>query len=341
MTSRKIFFKQISGAGIDAGIPNVILPQQKPANDKIWAGLLHLSFNFALGIKSFGGIRTEFEPVELLWNDAIAKMAREGLNMVVLDLGDAIRYDSHPEIAVKNAWSPERLREELDKIRELGMEPIPMLNFSTGHDAWLGKYARMVSTESYYTVCKDLIKEVIDIFNTPRFFHLGMDEETAQNQLAVGFEHIIVRQKELWWGDFYTLIGEVLKNGSRPWVWSDYYWHNPELFLKYMPKSVVQSNWYYGESFDEKTVRVQTYSDLENYGYDQIPTGSYHANNEKCFLNTVKFCEKNIEDTRLLGFLQTFWKPITEEYRDTILKGIELTGNAKRWFEENHGVKQQ
>lgn len=307
----------------------------KAANDKIWAGLLHLSFNFALGIANFGGIRTEFEPKELLWNDAIAKMAKVGMNMVVLDLGDAIRYDSHPEIAVRNAWTPERLREELDKIRKLGLEPIPLLNFSTGHDAWLGKYARMVSTESYYTVCKDLIQEVIDIFNVPRFFHLGMDEETAQNQLSVGFEHIIVRQKELWWGDFYTLIGEVLKNGSRPWVWSDYYWHNPEFFLKYMPKSVIQSNWYYDERFEEKIKEVKTYLDIERYGYDQIPTGSYHDNNAKSILGTVQFCEKKIEDSRLLGFLQTFWKPITEEYRERILKGIELTGEAKKWFDIN------
>lgn len=318
-----------------SNISNVLLSQKNPTDDKIWSGLLHLSFNFALGIANFGGIRTEFEPEESVFNDAITKMAQVGMNMVVLDLGDAIRYDSHPEIAVRNAWTPERLREELDKIRKLGMEPIPLLNFSTGHDAWLGKYARMVSTDSYYTVCKDLIKEVIDIFNVPRFFHLGMDEETAQNQLSVGFEHIIVRQKELWWGDFYTIVGEVLKNGSRPWVWSDYYWHNPELFLKYMPKSVIQSNWYYDERFEEKIKEVETYLDLEKYGYDQIPTGSYHENNEKSILNTVQYSEKNIEDIRLLGFLQTFWKPITEKYRERILKGIELTGGAKKWFEAN------
>ncbi len=279
-------------------ISNGLLVQHESANEKIWACLLHLSFNFALGIEKFGGIRTEFEPQESIWKDSIAKMAKEGMNMVVLDLGDAIKYDSHPEIAVKNAWTPEWLREELDIIRKLGMEPIPMLNFSTGHDAWLGKYARMVSTDSYYAVCKDLIKEVIDIFDVPRFFHLGMDEETAKHQLHVGFEHVIVRQKELWWGDFYTMVGEVLKNGSRPWVWSDYYWYHPEVFLKYMPKSVLQSNWYYWENFDlnkldgKSRVRVKSYIDLEAHGYDQIPTGSYHAENEKSIGNTVQFCKK-------------------------------------------------
>ncbi len=303
--------------------------------DKIWAGLLHLSFNVALGIKKFGGIRTEFEPVESLWNDAITNLARNGFNMVVLDLGDAILYDSHPEIAVRNAWTPDRLRIELEKIRRSGLEPIPLLNFSTGHDAWLGKYARMVSTDQYYAVCRDLIKEVITIFDVPRFFHLGMDEETTKNQLSVGFEHIIVRQKELWWGDFYSIIGEVFKNGSRPWVWSDYYWHNPELFLKFMPKSVMQSNWYYNESFDENISYVKAYLDLEKFGYDQIPTDCYTDEDPKSFYNTVKYCSEKIDDSRLYGFLQTFWKPITEEYRDLTMKGIDHAGNAKKWYFEN------
>jgi hypothetical protein len=332
MTNVKNGVDQTPGNGIDYNL-QTLGTQQTAKKEKIWAGLLHLSFNFALGIKNFGGIRTEFEPVEILWNDAISKMAKEGMNMVVIDLGDAIRYESHPEIAVKNAWTPVRLRQELEKIRSLGLEPIPLLNFSTGHDAWLGIYARMVSTESYYTVCRDLVNEVINIFGAPRFFHLGMDEETAQNQLSVDFEHIIVRQKELWWGDFYALIGEVLKNGSRPWVWSDYYWHNPDLFLKYMPKSVVQSNWYYDENFETKRTYITAYLDLEANGYDQIPTGSYHSNNERSIGNTVQYCKENIDGPRLLGFLQTFWKPITEEYRERILKGIELTGNAKKWFD--------
>ncbi len=40
---------------------------------------------------------------ESLWNDSLNKMVADGLNMVVIDLGDAVKYKSHPEIAVKNA----------------------------------------------------------------------------------------------------------------------------------------------------------------------------------------------------------------------------------------------
>lgn len=315
-------------------------------NKKIWACLLHLSFNFAAGIKKYGGLRTEFEPAEALWNDALAKMASSGVNMVLINLDDSVRWDSHPEIALRNAWTPARLQQELDKIRRLGMEPIPMFNFSTTHDAWLGRYSRMVSTPTYYAVCRDLIAEAIALFGQPRFFHLGMDEETAAHQRQ--FDYIVVRQNELWWGDFYYLIGEVEKGNARPWIWSDYYWHNPETFLKKMPRSVLQSNWYYGEDFtmgngaakqggDLTRTPVQAYIDLEANGYDQVPTASNDQNNPKSIGNTVRFCDQHIQDARLFGFLQTFWKPTIEEYRKLILEGIELTGEAEKWYNGHHG----
>jgi hypothetical protein len=309
------------------------------ASDRIWACLLHLSFNFAAGIKAFGGIRTELELDEGLWNDALKKMADSGMNMILINVEDSLKWDSHPEIAVRNAWSVSKLRTELDKMRKLGLEPIPMLNFSTTHDAWLGKYSRMVSTEKYYSVCRDLIAESISIFDKPRFFHLGMDEETAANQRRSDF--VVLRQNNLWWADFYFLIAEVEKRGSQPWVWSDYVWHHPEEFYKKMPKSVIQSNWYYGQDFSSEHMSegartaVKAYVELDQHGYDQIPTASNHFHNPKSIGNTVKYCKQHIDDSKLRGFLQSFWKPTIDTYRSLILEGIELTGEAKKWFEEN------
>jgi hypothetical protein len=349
MTNRRDFIKQVSAAGILSSIPSVLLSQQNPSNNKIWACLLHLSFNMWEEYRSpespeenfrIRGYLPDLQLSELLWSDALKKMAKEGLNMVVIDLGDAIKYESHPEIAVNNAWSTTRLRNELEKCRKMGLEPIPKLNFSSCHDTWLGVYSRMVSTEKYYTVCSDLIAEVIDLFDKPPFFHLGYDEEVAAYQST--YDYIVERQHDLWWHDFYFLIGEVEKRGSRPWIWSDYLWHHPDLFFKNMPKSVVQSNWYYGESFDEKQTYVKAYIDLEAHGYDQIPTGGYYESSkniyssEKSMLNTVQFCDERIANSRLLGFLQTLWRPTVEEFREPILKGIELTGNAKKWFDGKH-----
>lgn len=330
MSNRRKFVKQVAAAGMLSSIPSILISQPKPSDNKIWAVLLHLSVNM------WEDYYRDLQLSESLWNDSLKKMADSGLNMVVIDLGDAVKYESHPEIAVNNAWSTSRLKEELAKICKMGLEPIPKLNFSTCHDAWLGVYDRMVSTKGYYDVCRDLIAEVIDLFDKPRFFHLGMDEENEPNQRS--FDLIVIRQNQLYWGDMYFLLGEVSKGGSRPWVWQDYIRYHPDEFARMMPKSVLQSNWYNLTDFDKPTTNksVKAYVDLEKLGFDQVPGGSnYYKNTDDCFLNNVKFCRENVADERLLGFIQSPWKFTTEENRATILRSIELAGEAKIWFNKN------
>jgi len=170
----------------------------------------------------------------------------------------------------------------------------------------------MVSTDIYYAVCRDLIREVTELFDRPRFFHLGMDEELASYQTR--FDYAVVRQNDLWWGDLYFLIGEVEKNGVRPWVWSDYAWHKPDVFFRKMPRSVLQSNWYYYQDFDLNKMKeplktyVKLYNDLEKHGYDQVPTGSNHSVNVN-FERTVEYCKKVTDPSRLYGFMTAPWRP--------------------------------
>ncbi len=266
---------------------------------------------------------------ESLWDDLLARLVAAGANMVVLDLGDAVRYRSHPELAVQGAWTPQRLRRELKRLRGLGLEPIPKLNFSTCHDAWLGPYARQVSTPRYLAVCRDLITEVLDLFEGPRFFHLGMDEETAEHQRY--YDYVVVRQYDLWWRDLYFYLDVVERGGARGWVWSDYAWHHPEDFYTKMPLNVVQSNWYYGTDFGPNVVAARTYAELEAHGYDQVPTGSNWSAAEN-LAKTVAHCRQVIAPERLLGFLQTVWKPTLEPFRPRLMQAIELLGQARREF---------
>ena len=193
------------------------------------------------------------------------------MNMLVIDLGEGVKYKSHPELVVKGTWSTKKLRKELKAIRKMGLEPIPKLNFSTAHDAWMGPYSRCVSTKPYYKVCRDLIKKAVDIFDGPRFFHLGMDEETAEHQRH--YAYAVMRQHDLWWHDLEFLVKQVEKQKARPWGWSDYVWHHPDDFYIRMPESVLQSNWYYGKSFANSDTGANAYKGLEEHGYGQIPTG--------------------------------------------------------------------
>jgi len=298
-------------------------PRAKEPQRLLWGNLLHLSMNMWEDWAAPGKEMRRYYPFlrfdEKLWNDLLARMASARLNLVVIDLGDGVRYESHPEIAVKNAWSVEKLKSELKKIRELGLEPIPKLNFSAAHDAWMGEYSRCVSTGRYYQVCADLIAEVSELFDRPRFFHLGMDEETAAHQKT--YQYVTVRQFDLWWNDFLFLVGEARKAGVRPWIWSDYLWRHPKEFFARMPHEVAQSNWYYGTNFSDNSM-TRAYDELDAHGYDQIPTASNHSHPEN-FRLTVDYCVRRIRPRRLLGFLQTPWRPTLEAFRQHHLEAID------------------
>lgn len=354
MTNRRTFIKQAAAATVLTSMPNVLLPQDKTANKMIWANLIHLSYNMwedsippkyrdenyicttCQEAREWAHpLRPNLTFDDQVWDALLKEMAAVGMNMVVIDVGDAILYESHPEISVKNAWKPEKLKAELAKMRKMGLEPIPKLNFATTHDIWLKDYSRMVSTDIYYGVCKDLIEEVSALFDKPRFFHLGMDEELASYQTRQ--DYAVVRQNDLWWGDLYFYIGEVEKNGVRPWVWSDYAWHKPDVFFRKMPKSVLQSNWYYGASFDMKTLKeptktyVKLYDDLEKYGYEQVPTGSNHSVPEN-FEGTVGYCKKVIDPSRLMGFMTAPWRPTLAPCLDRHKEAIDQVARAIKTF---------
>jgi len=315
-----------------------------PGGKMIWANLIHLGFNMweeqdaqplygmEPGRQKILNIRRS-QPYlrfdEGLWDEILQNMKKAGINMVVIDLGEGVQYESHPEIAVKGSWTVKKLKEQLKKLRSMGIEPIPKMNFSTTHDAWLGKYSRCVSTDTYYAVCRDLIDEVCYIFEKPRFFHLGMDEETANHQRFSLYA--VMRQHNLWWHDLYFFINEVEKHNVKAWVWSDYLWHHPDIFFKKMPKTVVQSNWYYGKVFNKNIGYVKAYLELQEHGYQQIPTGSNWSVKEN-FIKTVSYCTSRISRDKLLGFLQTVWLPTTKKFRRKHLEAIKIVSEGIKYF---------
>lgn len=311
---------------------------------KVWAALLHVGTNMWCDVppKHWGNCKTPEELAavgaadhlrfdEDVWRAVTGRMQAVGMNMVVIDVGEALAYPSHPELGVKGSWSVERFRAELARLRGMGLEPIPKLNFSTAHDTWLKEYGRMVSTSTYYKVCADVIRDVCEVFDRPRWFHLGYDEETAGHQSQ--YEYTVVRQGELWWHDFLFFVKTVEGLGMRPWIWSDYYWHHPDLFLQRMPKSVLQSNWYYGAQFDDAKdfakKRVQAYIDFDKAGFDQVPCGSNWSCDEN-FGGTVSFCKKNVSADHLKGYLMAPWFFTTEAKRQKLLQAVDQVGAAMK-----------
>ena len=293
-------------------------------NEMVWGFMLYLSNHMWADETTKPGwymkeapyreeINTELET----WDAMIPFLAERKFNLVLVDVGDGIKYESHPEVSAPNAWDKDFLKKKLAEMRALGLEPIPKLNFSAGHDTWMKKYRRLISTPEYYNFCANVIREVCEVFGNPRFFHLGCDEESANMQ--TGNEMITVRGADLWWHDFYFLCNECEKHGARPWIWSDYLWKNEALFLKNMPKSVLQSNWYYqpfadwtGTIYTHRTRPIECYELLDKHGYDQIPTGSTWSCKQNLY-QTMAHGKEKLNSDLVLGYLTAPWHSTNRE----------------------------
>ena len=291
------------------------------------------------------GFRTAYRELhfdERIWREATERMARLGLNAALIDIHEGLIYPSHPELAVKGSWTPEKLQSELKRLRDMGITPFPKLNFSTSHSAWQKEWRCQTSTPEYYRFCSDVIADVAEIFGSPRLFHIGMDEEMPVAQDRDGL--MIVRQGDLWWHDLKALAAAVERSGCRPWIWADKQWHVQDEFAEKCPKSIMCSNWAYGNDFSERKTKpdlsvakkgrwwpheldVHGYLALERYGYEQIPTGSNYKCNDNMAL-TVRFCREHIAPERLKGFMVASWKRCIPEEREALLASIDQLAAA-------------
>ena len=283
-----------------------------------------------------------------LWKKAIDNMAAKKMNTVFIDLGEGMAYPSHPELSVPGTWSVEKMQKELARIRSLGMQPIPKLNFSTCHDSWLKEYHRMVSTKEYYQVVADVIRDTCEIFGNPKLFHIGFDEEMAIAQF--NHYHSTCRQGDLWWHDLFYTVGQVEKHGARAVMWSDAIWIGRDEYVKRMSKGVLQSNWYYRTDFSEKKLKwnyefekkggwgetvngAAAFRVLEEAGFDQLPCTSNWTEDGSADA-VVKYCKDCIDPSRLKGFYTASWARTVPDTADKpmiskVLRSVDLLKEAR------------
>lgn len=304
-----------------------------PKKKYIWANLLQLGCNLwndhvTDPAKPYDNRAAEFLRFdENVWRDLTGKMRDIGMNMLVIDLAEGLEYPSHPELAVKGSWSPAKLRAELKRLREMGIEPIPKLNFSATHDVWLKEYSMMLSTRIYHEVIGDLVKDVCEIFDNPRFVHIGMDEESEK--LQTKFRYGVTRREDIWFNDLKKIVATVERNGARAWMWGDPAWNYPE-FYKHVPRSVMMSNWYYWKDAKEMEAKLddpsfkigdkrpdcpgqnhaaefKAFMDLQKGGYEQMPCGT-NWNNDGNMEAIVDYSIRRLDPAKMKGFLLTPWK---------------------------------
>lgn len=325
-------------------------------NKMVWGLLMPLSYNW---------VRKPLENLIFdndVWNKAVDECVKAGVNTIVIDLLDGLRYDSHPEIALEGAWTTEKLRSEVERLKNLGIAAIPKLNFSAMHCGWLKEYGDMISTPKYYEMCRDLIDEVSELFNNPKYIHLGMDEE---NEIHVrGRAELVYRQKEMLMHDLRYLCDCVKEKGSIPWIWSCPLFDYPEEFKAAVKTGeIVISPWMYNaikkENYTSITARKEyvdwynqepykslnmTYVEEDPFivdfmekalpcvlddGYDVIPCVSTV---NKCIYNAtdmMEYFKENAPKERVLGFITSPWWALSKENEAAILTDIKVFGLAK------------
>lgn len=327
--------------------------------DRMWALLVNL------GAWEKGYEVLPFD--EELWDYIVEGSAEAGINTLVIDIGGAIDFASHPELTLKGAWTRKRLRQELKRCREKGITLIPKLNFATPHDIWLGEYHKMVSTTVYYKVCSDMIKEAYELFEHPQYIHLGMDEEdhkhVAHHELAT------YRQGELYWHDIRFLIDCVKDTGATPWMWSCPLFDHPEEYKKHIDADeVILSPWYYNAFRKEHWTPIDSRPSYRTYynegkykemnltyveedpflvnvrnvavpllkeGYKYIPCASVV---NFCDYNTsdlVEYFKENTPEEQLPGFITAPWKPVLMKHKKHFEDSFRFLKEAKEQFYGN------
>ena len=118
-----IALSSLAAAGAVAGCATQKRAAWRPADEKafIKAALMHLGSNMWCDVftpiqgdkppekrwNGEPGSREYLRAHEDVWRDCIDAMKKNGFNMVVIDLGEALAYPSHPELAVKGACADE------------------------------------------------------------------------------------------------------------------------------------------------------------------------------------------------------------------------------------------
>lgn len=328
---------------------------------KIWGILIHLGRGM-WGQSYPGNIVADKNS----WDKIIDKCEECGLNTVVVDVGEGVQWKSHPELAVDNAWSYELLQSEIVKAKEKGIELIPKLNFSATHDIWLRDYHKMVSTDIYYKVCKDLIEEAYEMFMHPSYIHLGMDEENWKH--AKDNEHTVIRYKNAFVKDF-NYLAECAKNtGAKVHVWHDAYTYLDDEFQNQLDKDVIPDLWMYYSYLKEHWTPIANQSEQEKdyyenefvrrYGYKiefieedpfvTLTTEFLHKFIKegrkfllapsnlfvKCSeVDSVKYIKEVCPDQSLFtGLMSAPWGALTPDKDDFHLEAIELIGKAKKEY---------
>lgn len=250
----------------------------------------------------------------------IQEMAAAGMNTLIIDCGDAIEYQSHPELKRHYTRPMSALKALADKARKLKIEVIPKLNFSQSrfyqHNHWMYPHNEVVNRRDifdlpeYWRIAFELIDELTSSAKPERFFHIGLDEDTdrapslfaaAANLLADGLKEKGLR----------TVMWRDIRIDTRGLVFSE----KQDIVEDLIARDMILQVWNYEGVVNQKCV-----SRLIEKGH-----AVWIAVKKSEGLN--QWLEVILSNNKLPGVILTPWLPCVKENLEKFRKDIADVGS--------------
>lgn len=273
---------------------------------------------------------TELEGVR----QAILMAARFKYNAIILEPWASLKSAKHPETAYENTYSPEQIRPLVQLGKALQMEMIPMLN-SWGHASGMRVNSSLhvvldrfpqfkplyeedgwsfcLTNPDIYAHLFDRYDELLELFDHPKYFHLGLDEawghrglmasdrcrgenprETLQQHLKKIVEYFNEREVRVFmWHDMFIQrnhpqLGHVSPANSVPPF-------NSHLVLESIPKDVIMAAWNYDERKEWPVIQY-----FQEKGFPVVACPWKIRKNAVMMVETAK-------KVGAMGMMQTTW----------------------------------
>lgn len=201
--------------------------------------------------------------------EILEKISAAGYNAVLWEIEDKVRWETCPEVSSPGAFSKEEFRKILAKAKELGLEPIPLMQ-TFGHAEYVlsremykplrerpdRKNCYCPSNPRCRTFLKQLLHEYLDLFGSDvRRFHLGGDEaygygscEKCKGRDAVG---LYVEHLE-------AVAAELRERRIRPAVWHDMLKHFDKTCRSFarLPGDFTICYWEYFTDYESRSEEI-------------------------------------------------------------------------------------
>ncbi len=212
----------------------------------------------------------------------LKKAAGMGYNAVLWEVEDKIQWETCPECVYSDAFSKETFKSILNYSRQLGLEPIPLLQ-TIGHAEYVLQYYKYKSMREdsarYDCYCtsnldvrnflKKWIAEYLELFGEIKYFHLGGDEAYAFATCCKCKTEADKFGENYLYAEYVNDIAQpLLEKRIRPGIWCDMILKEPEK-INYISKDFIIWDWNYWDGYNEPD-RVMVWSKSSRLAKDDL-----------------------------------------------------------------------